>query len=70
VSSRTPRLKHAPDDDLDDAIKIMRMHAVRRLPVIEGGRAVGLITLGDLAVARYRDSMWTLAAIAATRTLA
>jgi CBS domain-containing protein len=57
----------APDDDLDYAITLMRTQSVRRLPVVEAGRAVGLVTIGDLAVARARDSMPTLAAIAAAR---
>ena len=30
----------------------MRTHAVRRLPVVEGGQAVGIVSLGDLAVER------------------
>jgi CBS domain-containing protein len=55
-----------PDDDLDDAIKLMRTQAVRRLPVVEDGRAVGLVSSGDIAVARPGDSMGTLAAIATT----
>jgi CBS domain-containing protein len=54
-----------PDDDLDDAIKLMRAQGVRRLPVVEYGRAVGLVSIGDIAVARPGDSMGTLAAIAA-----
>ncbi len=28
----------------------MREHAVRRLPVIEDGQVVGLVSLGDLAM--------------------
>jgi CBS domain-containing protein len=55
----------APDDDVDDAIKLMRTRAVRRLPVVEHGKTVGLVTMGDIAVARPRGGMWTLAAIAA-----
>jgi CBS domain-containing protein len=31
----------------------MRTHAIRRLPVVEGGQAVGIVSLGDLA--RERD---------------
>ncbi|MGE5291165.1 MAG: CBS domain-containing protein [Micromonosporaceae bacterium] len=52
-----------PDDDVDDAIKIMRACAVRRLPVVDGGATVGFMSLGDLAVDRRRDSMRTLAAV-------
>ncbi|TYB48050.1 CBS domain-containing protein [Actinomadura chibensis] len=38
-----------PDDSLDRAAQIMRERSVRRLPVIEDGRPVGIVTLGDLA---------------------
>jgi CBS domain-containing protein/uncharacterized protein (DUF2267 family) len=34
--------------DLADVVKLMQEHGVRRIPVTEGGRAVGLITLDDL----------------------
>jgi CBS domain-containing protein len=42
----------APDDDVDRAIHLMRARAVRRLPVVEDGRPVGIVSLGDLAVER------------------
>jgi CBS domain-containing protein len=40
----------SPEDNLDDALGIMRDEAIRRLPVVEGGRVVGVISLGDLAI--------------------
>lgn len=45
-----------PDDAVSAAVELMRDHAVRRLPVIEGGRPVGMVSLGDLAVAQNPDS--------------
>jgi CBS domain-containing protein len=42
----------APDDTVDRAIELMREKAIRRLPVLEGGRPVGVLSLGDLAVER------------------
>ncbi|KUH40483.1 MULTISPECIES: CBS domain-containing protein [Streptomyces] len=39
-----------PDDDVATAVGLMRRHAVRRLPVVEAGRPVGVVSLGDLAV--------------------
>lgn len=39
----------APDDPVADAVGLMRAHAVRRLPVVEDGRAVGMVSMGDLA---------------------
>ena len=42
----------APDDTVDDALDKMGVHAVRRLPVVEGGRAIGVVSLGDISAAR------------------
>jgi CBS domain-containing protein len=42
----------SPTDSVDDAVRLMREKAVRRLPVVEGGKAVGIVSLGDLAVER------------------
>jgi CBS domain-containing protein len=46
----------SPDDSVGDAVHRMREQAIRRLPVVEGGRPVGIVTLGDLAIARDEDS--------------
>ncbi|HET9249144.1 MAG TPA: CBS domain-containing protein [Actinomycetota bacterium] len=40
----------APSDTVEDAIKLMQGLNVRRLPVVDGGRAVGVVSLGDLSV--------------------
>lgn len=45
-----------PDMRLDQAVRLMRSHAVRRLPVLQGGRAVGMVSLGDLAMERDPES--------------
>lgn len=39
-----------PDTDLDIAVQRMREMAVRRLPVVEDGRPVGIVSIGDLAI--------------------
>src|SRR4029453_5990674 len=39
----------SPDDPVDAAAQRMADAAVRRLPVVEGGDVVGIVTLGDLA---------------------
>lgn len=41
----------APDDDLSDAAKLMSDGEVRRLPVVEGGRLVGVLSHGNLVQA-------------------
>jgi CBS domain-containing protein len=38
-----------PAESSDDAIRLMRERALRRVPVIENGRPVGIVSLGDLA---------------------
>ena len=53
----------APNDSIGDAVAIMRGKAIRRLPVVEEGRPVGIVSLGDLAVERDPES--TLAGISA-----
>ncbi|SEL82537.1 CBS domain-containing protein [Nonomuraea pusilla] len=41
-----------PDTSIEQAVRLMRSHAVRRLPVLEDGRTVGIVSLGDLAIER------------------
>jgi signal-transduction protein with cAMP-binding, CBS, and nucleotidyltransferase domain len=38
------------DADTGEAARLMRYHAVRRLPVIENGQVAGVVTLSDLAM--------------------
>jgi CBS domain-containing protein len=47
----------APTDAINDAVRIMREKAIRRLPVVEDGRLVGIVSLGDLAVDREPQSV-------------
>ena len=55
VCSRQTRTL-APDDEIAEAIGLIRRHAVRRIPIVEQGRAVGIVTIGDLALQRDRNS--------------
>ena len=45
-----------PDSSTKDAEKLMSERQVRRLPVVENDRLVGIISLGDIAVKEGRDS--------------
>jgi CBS domain-containing protein len=38
-----------PDDDIDRAISLMRGQSVRRLPVVDGDKILGVVCLGDIA---------------------
>jgi CBS domain-containing protein len=53
----------SPEDDIDRAVALMRDKALRRLPVVESGQPVGIVSIGDLAV--ERDSTSALADISA-----
>ena len=41
-----------PDEDAEKAAELMALEQVRRLPVAEQGRIVGVLSLGDLSVNR------------------
>lgn len=55
----------SPGDSVDEAIKLMSKHAVRRLPVVESGQPVGIVSLGDLA--QNRDPRSVLGRISSAR---
>jgi CBS domain-containing protein len=38
-----------PDQDLDEAMKLMARHQIRRLPVVEDGRLIGVVAQADVA---------------------
>jgi CBS domain-containing protein len=40
----------SPDSTVADAVDIMREAAVRRIPVLDGERPVGIVSIGDLAI--------------------
>jgi len=46
-----------PTASIGDAVRLFREKAIRRLPVVEeDGEVVGIVTIGDIAVARDRRS--------------
>lgn len=55
--SSTDLITVNPNDDAVAAADLMRTYAVRRLPVMDDGRLVGLISIGDLAVEREPQSV-------------
>jgi CBS domain-containing protein len=46
----------SPSDSVETAVHLMREKAIRRLPVVENGQAVGILSLGDLATEQEPDS--------------
>ncbi len=46
----------SPRSSVQDAEDLMKGHALRRVPVVDAGRPVGIVSLGDLAIERQPDS--------------
>lgn len=58
----------SPTDTTDTAVRFMKEKALRRLPVVENGRVVGIVSLGDLAIQLDRGSaLADISAAAANR---
>ena len=54
IMSRYPATL-SPTDDCGDAVKLMAEKQLRRLPVVEGGKLVGILSLSDLARSHRYD---------------
>ncbi|MCG8692266.1 MAG: CBS domain-containing protein [Minwuiales bacterium] len=44
-----------PDDKLDDIMSMMTEHRIRHLPVMDGGRLAGIISIGDVVKNRVAE---------------
>lgn len=55
IMSKSP-VSIGPEADSMDAGRLMANHQLRRLPVVEGGQLVGMLSLGDLAVSTACDT--------------
>ena len=62
VCTRSP-VQLGPDASIDEAAQVMRDRAIRRIPVVRDGAAVGIVSIGDLA--REKDPNSALAEISA-----
>jgi CBS domain-containing protein len=47
----------SPEDDVKRAAELMSREQIRRLPVVEGGTLVGIVSLGDIAVDTGKDKL-------------
>lgn len=45
----------SPDDKLDDIMSMMTEHRIRHLPVMDGGRLAGIISIGDVVKNRVAE---------------
>ena len=48
----------SPEMSTREASELMSEHQIRRLPVVENDRLVGIVSIGDLAVKEGKDSRW------------
>ncbi len=66
----SPVVTAEPAMDVEEAAELMVRHGIRRLPILDGGRLTGIITLddiaartGDLELAHHMTSQITRAAL-------
>ena len=52
----TPVLTCAPEHGIRSVIKTMTERRVRHLPVVEGGRLIGIVSIGDVLKPRLDES--------------
>lgn len=45
-----------PNANIGEAVRLMSERAIRRIPIVENGRPVGIVSLGDLAVTQDPNS--------------
>jgi CBS domain-containing protein len=46
----------SPDMSTDDAAELMAEKQIRRLPIVENNKLVGIVSLGDLSLTKESDS--------------
>lgn len=52
----SPVIMIGPDDSVAGAMELMTDRRIRHLPVVESGRLVGLVSIGDLVKARIEEA--------------
>jgi CBS domain-containing protein len=57
----SPVITVSPDNSIQDCMRLMTERRIRHLPVVEGGRVVGMISIGDLVKAVIEEQQQTIA---------
>lgn len=50
----------SPDNTVDDCMRLMTDRRIRHLPVIDGGKLIGIVSIGDLVKAKIADQAYTI----------
>jgi CBS domain-containing protein len=56
----SPVLTVGPDQSVNDCMRLMTENRVRHLPVVEGGRVIGVLSIGDLVRAVLEEQQQTI----------
>ena len=56
----SPVITVGPDQTLDDCMRLVTAKRIRHLPVLDGGKVVGMISIGDLVKAVIEDQQHTI----------
>ncbi len=57
----SPVITVSPDNSVQDCMRLMTDRRIRHLPVVEGGKVVGMISIGDLVKAVIEEQQQTIA---------
>ncbi|MND06593.1 Hypoxic response protein 1 [compost metagenome] len=60
VAQGTEVVTIGADDSVDEALRTMKDHKVRRLPVIDGHKVIGMVSQGDIAINLSEDKVGDL----------
>ncbi|MGH8200058.1 MAG: CBS domain-containing protein [Steroidobacteraceae bacterium] len=56
----SPVITVSPDNSVQDCMRLMTDHRIRHLPVTEGNRVMGMISIGDLVKAVIEEQQQTI----------
>ena len=49
-----------PQDDIEDCMQVMTEEHIRHLPVVEDGKVIGLVSIGDVVKAMITSREFTI----------